>query len=42
VVEPDLDVITVLDSYYDLEKSEENHQQLVRYFQHQMPCKESI
>ncbi|OQU84777.1 hypothetical protein SORBI_3004G120200, partial [Sorghum bicolor] len=29
VVEPDLDVITVLDSYYDLEKSEENHQQLI-------------
>ncbi|KXG29993.2 hypothetical protein SORBI_3004G120400 [Sorghum bicolor] len=29
VVEPDLDVITVFDSYYDLEKSEENHQQLI-------------
>ena len=41
VVEPDTEVITVLDSFYELEDSTERHEHLVRYFQHQMPCKES-
>ncbi|KAG2537613.1 hypothetical protein PVAP13_9NG306173 [Panicum virgatum] len=42
VVEPDIEVIIVLDSFYELEDSTECHEQLVRYFQHQMPCKESL
>jgi len=41
VVEPDIEVIIVLDSYNELEDSTERHAQLVKYFQHQMPCKES-
>jgi len=41
VVEPDIEVIIVLDSYNELEDSTERHAQLFRYFQHQMPCKES-
>jgi len=41
VVEPDIEVIIVLDSYNELEYSTERHAQLVRYFQYQMPCKES-
>ena len=41
VVEPDMEAITDLDSYNELEYSTERHAQLVRYFQYQMPCKES-
>jgi hypothetical protein len=41
VVEPGREVITVLDSFYELRLCEKRHENLVRYFQHQMPCKKS-